>query len=503
MAELGVEGQVDDRPGRLAQRIKFFAYDDPVDEAQLLLLLDDLRAGRTEAAKARSGGLDGTLGRLLGSFLAAWTDHAAGDDAAALKTLDGQPKDDGLKPVRTYHAAVIETLAGRPRAARARLQPLLEGDEAKPLRLVLTQAAIEAKLGDREAARGLVESQLVLVGDNDVYADVLERIEAGKNLPLPFGDALGGLGDALFTLARAFADQEIDWQGLVLARLAAFAAPKDDDLRLYIGQSELAADRPEAALDALGRIGEASPFHWRAGLLVAEAMADLGREDEALAKLEAMADERPERTEALVARGDMLRRDERWAEAEKDYTAALTRIDEMTPDDWRLLYARGIAYERTGRWPDAEADFLEALELQPDQPYVLNYLGYSWVDKGVHLKRGLDMLERAVELRPDDGFVVDSLGWAHYRLGRYEEAVQELEHALELEPGDPVINDHLGDAYWRAGREREAHFQWERSLVFKPEPEIAAEVRTKLAQGLPAAASPGGAAPTKAAKDGG
>ena len=153
--------------------------------------------------------------------------------------------------------------------------------------------------------------------------------------------------------------------------------------------------------------------------------------------------------------------------------------------DWTLYYFRGIAYERSKQWPLAEADFRKALELYPDQPLVLNYLGYSWVDQGINLDEGLRLLRRAVELRPEDGYIIDSLGWANFRLGRFEEAVRDLERAIESKPGDPVINDHLGDAYWRVGRKLEAHFQWNHARDLKPEPEDMERILQKIEQGLP------------------
>ena len=127
----------------------------------------------------------------------------------------------------------------------------------------------------------------------------------------------------------------------------------------------------------------------------------------------------------------------------------------------------------------------KALELFPDQPLVLNYLGYSWVDQGVHLEEGMDMIRRSVEQRPDDGYIVDSLGWAYYRTGNYDEAVKNLERAVLLKPDDPTINDHLGDAYWRVGRTLEANFQWSQAKDFKPDDDELATIEKKLKEGLP------------------
>ena len=158
-----------------------------------------------------------------------------------------------------------------------------------------------------------------------------------------------------------------------------------------------------------------------------------------------------------------------------------------TPDrsNWTLFYFRGICFERSKQWPKAEADFKKALELYPDQPLVLNYLGYSWVDQGINLDEAFKMLRRAVDLKPTDGYIVDSLGWAHFKLGHYQEATEELEKAIELKPADPVVNDHLGDAYWRVNRKIEAHFQWNHARDMEPEPEDLPAILEKIESGLP------------------
>ncbi len=152
--------------------------------------------------------------------------------------------------------------------------------------------------------------------------------------------------------------------------------------------------------------------------------------------------------------------------------------------DWRLYYMRAIARERSGRWQDAEVDLSKALALKPDQPEVLNYLGYSWVNRGVKVKDGMAMIQRAVDAQPEEGAYVDSLGWAYYRLGQYGTAVDTLERAVSLMAGDPEINDHLGDAYWKAGRRTEAQFQWRAVLTLKPDEDIRVRAEAKLASPL-------------------
>ncbi|MBT7941846.1 MAG: tetratricopeptide repeat protein, partial [Alphaproteobacteria bacterium] len=175
---------------------------------------------------------------------------------------------------------------------------------------------------------------------------------------------------------------------------------------------------------------------------------------------------------------------ERFTEAVEAYDQAFGRIKALEPRHWTLLYARGIALERSKQWPRAEADFLSALKFKPDQPYVLNYLGYTWIDKGLYLDRAQAMIGKAANLRPNDGYVIDSLGWGHFMLGNFKKAVVELERAVELRPQDPIINSHLGDAYWRVGRKREATFQWNRSLSLDPEEDLISEINRKLKSGL-------------------
>jgi tetratricopeptide (TPR) repeat protein len=216
----------------------------------------------------------------------------------------------------------------------------------------------------------------------------------------------------------------------------------------------------------------------------------LDRTEEAIALLREQAARFATMPQPLVRLGDILRRRNRFPEAAEAYDQALARVAAPGERDWPLFYARGISRERSGDWPAAEADFLRALELAPEQPYVLNYLGYSWADQGINLDRARPMLARAVELRPQDGNIADSLGWALYRLGDLAGAVEWLEKAVELEPRNATITDHLADAYWVAGREREAVFQWRRALTMELEPGEGPRIEAKLVGGLPMDAVP-------------
>ena len=244
-------------------------------------------------------------------------------------------------------------------------------------------------------------------------------------------------------------------------------------------------NKAEESLAVLAEIPAASPYYSSARLRSAINLDTLERTDEAIAQLRTMAAEQSDSVGAEVQLGDLLRSKKRFAEAVAAYDEAIHRAEGAhLPERWSLFYDRGVALERSGQWQRAETDLSHALELKPDQPLVLNYLGYSWIDRGENLDRGLKMIEKAVELRPEDGYIVDSLGWAHYRMGDYDGAVQHLEKAIELVPQDPTINDHLGDAYWQSGRLNEARFQWRRALQLGPQENEIKPIEEKLESGL-------------------
>jgi Flp pilus assembly protein TadD len=204
--------------------------------------------------------------------------------------------------------------------------------------------------------------------------------------------------------------------------------------------------------------------------------------------LDKLAGEHPTDIRPLEALGSIMRGQKQFAEAAEYYTRAIALIDRPEQKYWAFYYSRGTCYERLKKLPEAEADLQKSLQLSPDQPMALNYLGYTWIDHNRNLRQGMALIEKAVRLKPDDGYIVDSLGWAYYRLGNYREALRHLERAVELRPEDATLNDHLGDVYWRVGREREARFQWDQALTLQPEPAEAEKIRHKLEHGLPAVA---------------
>jgi tetratricopeptide (TPR) repeat protein len=457
-----------------------------VSEAQLLLTLDDVRAGQTSRAHRRLEGLeDEGVAGLTVPFIDAWVllEQSDGNDLdEALARLD---QGEALGPLNGYHRAMILDLSGRLDEAVVALNGAMPASGPAPLRMLQAHASMLARQNQRQIAIETISQQLAERGEQPILMDLVATLEAGGTPALPFDDAEGGIADALLGIAEALHQERGNRMAVVYARLALFARGDLAEASLLIGDMMAEQGNLEAAIEAYGAVAPQSPMSYLAKLRQARALHDLEHGEEAFALLEELAAAAPERIDALVQLGDLRRHDESYAESEAAYSRAIARLGEPRREHWTLLYARGIAYERTKRWPEAEADFLHALELEPEQPFVLNYLGYSWVDMGMHLDRAKGMLNRAVELRPDDGYIVDSLGWVHFRLGDYGAAADTLERAVELEPGDPVINDHLGDAYWRVGRQREARYQWQRVLTLDPDEEVSVEVEQKLRSGLP------------------
>jgi Flp pilus assembly protein TadD len=408
---------------------------------------------------------------------------------AALRQLD---KFNGLAPLEYYQLGLLYDFAGHPDKAEENFNKTLEVTGQLNWRLTDAIANFYARHGRADEAGALYQKFIKDSSGSELAESVLPREVAESPAPL-IRTAQEGLAEALFDLASVVNQPETIDLALLYDRSALELSPHLALAQLLLSDLLSAEDKPEASLAILGQIPPTSPYSWSARLRAAADLEMLDRTEEAITKLKDLSAEAPTRAGAEMQLGDLLRAKKRFTEAVEAYDEAIRRLQAAgLPERWSLYYSRGIALERSGQWKESETDLLHALELKPDQPLVLNYLGYSWIDRGENLERGLKMIEKAVELRPEDGYIVDSLGWAHYRLGDYPSAVQYLEKAIELVPEDPTINDHLGDAYWQSGRPNEARFQWRRALQFGPEEDEIKPIEAKLDRGLEAPTRAGG-----------
>ena len=305
--------------------------------------------------------------------------------------------------------------------------------------------------------------------------------------------AADGIAEAFVAMAASLQQQPAGAEtAQLLLRLALGLRPGFASARLLLADMETSARRGRAALETLEGVSATDPLIPVVRLRQAAIEDSLGQTEAAETRLERLAREYPDRPEPLAQAGALLRRKGRFVQAVAMYDRAIARLGAPSRANWGVFYERGIAHERAGQWPEAESDFQFALRLSPDQPSVLNYLGYSWTEQGVHLVEARGMIERALEQRPGDGAIVDSLGWVLLRLGDTQGALTNLERGVELQPEDPVVNGHLGDALAAAGRWREAEFQWRRALTLKPEADEEKRINARLAS------VPGGGAPAQA-----
>ena len=473
---------LDGRPEavRLAHRL-------PQSELAVMLLAGaDGMAGRWERAETRLRNLPpGGAAQVLQPLLLAWAQAGQGHTDAALATLRPQVEGTRLRGLAALHSAMIADLGKRPQEAE-RLARMALVESAEPnLRMLQIIAGIFDRAGKPAEAARLLDA-MALGGDDFAMLgspEARRRLLRGRTVASP----VEGMAEAELALAGALRGQGAPELTLLLSRLALRLRPDFTPALLIAADSLAEEQHPASALALLREVPDDDPLTPVVILRRASLLDRLERPDEAVATLRALARAQPNAVQPQARLGDLLRRRDRFAEAAQAYSAAIDRVGTPQASHWPLFYARGIALERSGDWSAAEADFRRALQLSPEQPYVLNYLGYTWVEHGTNLAEARRMLERAAELRPQDGNVADSLGWALFKLKDLPGATHWLERAVELEPRNSVINDHLGDAYWADGREREARFQWRRALALGPEPDDAPRISAKLRDGLPGA----------------
>jgi len=465
---------------------------DPANaEARLALAADAMGKGEwRRATRLLDQAQMGPLDNIVGSVLLAWSRAGAGDEEGALAAL-ARPDEAALfSALVGLHQAMLLDRAGDP-SAETSLQTAMDA-YALPGFAAREYGRFLERRDRAEAAREIYLQRLMENPDDRMVRAELARLDAGDNAPrMPAADAasLALYGAAAALMGRDFSDRAQTY--LILAvRLDGEFSPA----RMLLGEIMIGQGRLEQAEEMFRAAIDDPAVGVEARIRLAQIEAARGETAAAEEMLRALwEDDGTEDSARALA--DALRATEKWDEAEALLTQLLdARAASGQGADWRLLYGRAVTRERQDNWPQAEEDFRAAIALNPDDPTLLNYLGYAMVDRGKNLDEGFELIRRAVALAPREGFIIDSLGWAYYRLGEYDEAVTNLERAAALAPGQADINDHLGDAYWRVGRELEARFQWQRALTLEPEPDLRSAIETKLAAGLP----PAGEAPALA-----
>ncbi|MGE0415555.1 MAG: tetratricopeptide repeat protein [Acetobacteraceae bacterium] len=448
---------------------------------QLVLANADAKAGRWKSAEQRFRVLprQGPT-QVLQPLLVAWTQQGEGRTDEAMATLRPLLEMQRFRGLFSLHAAMINDIAGRKQEAARYYQAAQGAMPEANLRVAEIMASWYARNGQAvEAQRALSE-----VSNYSLDASIALPAMVANLSKRAVARPTDGLAEAYLAFASALRVQNANDLAIMVLRLALDLRPDLTSARLIFSEILVAQQQPRAALRALAGVPESDPLSGIVRLRRAALNERMGRSDDAIRELREIAQDFPNSPVPDLQLGDIYRAKQRYPDAITAYDRAIARVSHPVPTDWVVYYHRGIALDRNGQWARSEADLTHALKLAPDQPLVLNYLGYSWAERGENLPRAREMIEKALQRRPNDGAITDSLGWVLFRMGDIKEAVRLLERAVELEPDDPTINGHLGDAYWAVGRRIEAQYQWRRALTMNPTADDAAKLEAKLRPGL-------------------
>jgi tetratricopeptide (TPR) repeat protein len=496
------DGNIDEAV-KLAERI--LTIDKSNRVARLVVGVQNLKLKKYAAAQLNiNQSIRGPITDLVATLLSGWAIYGTGDVKAAVASIDKLTGPDWYPIFKDLHSGMMLDLAGKEKDAGTRLERAYKLDDSM-LRVAESYARWLSRNKDDAAASGIYEAFDKKLARHPLVQEGLRETKAGKKMPPLVDSPQAGAAEALYGIGASLTRRGGEDLALVYLQLALYLAPNHPLALLSLADLYESVKKPQMAIKIYERVPSNSPLKRNAQIQLATDLDSADRSDEAIKILKNVTAEDPKNLEAIMALGNIERGRKKFADCAQTYSLG---VDVLPPNSDKAnsiyYYYRGICEERSKQWSKAEADMRKALELQPEQPHVLNYLGYSWIDQGVNLDEGMKMIKRAVEQRPDDGYIVDSLGWAYFRIGNYEEAAKNLERAIDLKPEDPTINDHLGDAYWRVGRTLEAKFQWSHARDLKPEPDELPKIEAKIENGLPddPSSAAAAAAPDKKKDDG-
>ena len=477
------DGDIDEAV-KLADRI--LTIDKSNRVARLVVGVRDLKLKKYAAAQLNiNQSIRGPITDLVATLLSGWASYGAGDIKTAVANIDKLTGPEWYPIFKDLHSGMILELAGKEKDAGARLERAYKLDDSM-LRVADDYGRWLSRNKDAAAARAIYEAFDKKLPRHPLVLEELRETKAGKKLSPLVDSPQTGAAEALYCIGATLTRRGGEDLALVYLQLSLYLAPNHPLALLSLADLYESVKKPAMAIKVYERMPASSPLKRNAQIQLATNLDAAERSEEAIKILKGVTTEDPKDIEAVMALGNIERGRKKFADCVQTYSQGIAALPAASEkNNWVYYYYRGICEERSKQWGKAEADMRKALDLQPEQPHVLNYLGYSWIDQGINLDEGMKMIKRAVEQRPDDGYIVDSLGWAYYRIGNYEDAVKNLERAIDLKPEDPTINDHLGDAYWRIGRTLEARFQWAHARDLKPEPEELPKIEAKLENGLP------------------
>lgn len=442
--------------------------------ARLTLIVDAVQRNDLQEAERLTLQKQEDAGTIINQVIYGWVKYGQGDKEKALEIMRELRGDEVFLPFIDYNYALIANLSGDKVTARKLFDILLNSNQLPN--------GISAAAYDFYKEQNDLE-KLKIIKEKFAYDGSVSKHPKITNVKDGVAESLLGVGGIILT-------QYSPDKSAALFRLALYLNPKLDDAKLLLGSILMSEGDYRGANEILSQISQDSYLGDYAKLAIAKNFEAMDQNDKAFDYFKALTKSKETSIDAFVALGDLARKKEDYKGAAEFYTQAIDSAKANAPNGkiesryWALYFARGVCYERMKEMDKAEADLLVALQLQPNQPDVMNYLAYSWIDANKNLVQAKDMVLKAHTQKPEDPQIIDSVGWAYFKIGNYKNSVEYLEHAASLLPYDPTVNDHLGDAYWQTGRKNEARFQWQRALKNDPEPKLADELKKKLENGL-------------------
>jgi tetratricopeptide (TPR) repeat protein len=451
-------------------------------DARILLAAEALRRGKGETGADWPAELS-----FMKPFVNAWSLAGRGRWKQAVALLDTAKSEDLLGELAPEHKALILLAAGRSAEARPFIEPALKTAGGRANRLRIAFAAGLAADGERQAGLAL------LAGNDAILRKAAAALTAERRRPrLPIGTAAEGFSELVTALAINLNENDGRSLPLGLAQVARHADPRNEQATLLLGLLLERNGRDDDALAVLRSVPAASPFLSEARDGEIRVLLGAGRKDEALARAQAFVAQKDEQAADLLRLGDVLDDKKRHREAAAAYggAGAVLQAGGAGPEMWSVYLLRGAALEQAGLWTEAETALSLAHQLAPENPIVLNYLGYARLERGEKLDEAEALIAEASRRAPDDASITDSLGWAQFKRGKVNEAIITLQRAAAADPGQAEIHEHLGDALYTAGRKYEARFAWNAALVTAED-----DVRKRVTDKIAAGRSPASAAP--------
>lgn len=466
-----------DKAISIAKKIKQSNPDKLNAITEIFIIIDAINQKNYVKAQQLLGNMpyDGTV-RFIAPFIKGWLSAAQGKL---------EIKDLKQSTMQLYHAILIsDYLDDHSHIEKMidkslKVEDISEGERGRI-------ADLYAHVGIKSKAINIYKSILEKSPKNKRIETKLKELEQDENAPLfrKVSSAHYGLAKSFHDIANILHNEKNDESARVFAHVALHINPDMMKTKMLLAKINANHKQYKKAVSLYQSIPPSSKEYTSAQHEIVDIYETTERFDDALGLLHNLPNANKD-ADTLIKIGNLYRSQEKYELALKSYNDAAKVLGNTIPENyWHLYYVRGIAYEQTDNWERAEQDLQNALTMRPDHPYILNYLGYAWADKGIHLKKSLKMIQYAVDLQPSDGYITDSLGWVMYRTKNYKRAVPVLERAVELLPYDPTINDHLGDAYWKVGRLLEAKFQWNRAKNHSTDDTQIKEIGEKLTSGM-------------------